>query len=70
MSSIAEKIKRLREEHGWSRREFARRMESNGSQIQRIEEGRVDMHVSSLAKVAKVFDCELIIEFRRRGGWK
>ena len=47
------KLKRIREEKGWSRAELARRSGVNASTIGQIEAGRFTPYPTQLAKLAK-----------------
>ncbi len=51
---IAEKIKEMRKEQGWSQQELADRMGYSKSAISRIEGGEIDLPQSRIAQFARV----------------
>lgn len=58
---ICTKIKELREEKGWSRRELGRQMgKVNGSHIEQVEEGkRPNISLMTACELAKAFGISL-----------
>lgn len=65
--ALGMKIRRLREDLGWTQRELAKRIGTQPSAISRIEDADYDGHsVALLAKVAEALDMMLIIDFEPR----
>ena len=57
MKSFGECVKELREGHGWSQRELARRTGLSNAEICRIETGqRKDPGIRTLCRLCMVFD--------------
>jgi transcriptional regulator with XRE-family HTH domain len=59
MAKIGARIKKLREEHGMSQQEFAAKLDYEKSNASRMESGKVNLRLLTLAKVAKVFNMTL-----------
>jgi len=59
MMKMAGRIKKLREEHGLSQQEFAAKIDYEKSNASRMESGKVNFRLLTLAKVAKVFNMTL-----------
>ena len=53
---LGERMKRLRQERGWSQGELARRIGGDGRQISRYENSRIVPSVEVLAKIAEALD--------------
>lgn len=56
---IAERIKYLREKAGMSQQEFAAKLDYEKSNASRMESGKVNFRILTLAKVAEVFNISL-----------
>jgi transcriptional regulator with XRE-family HTH domain len=54
--NVGERIKELREKHGWTQREFAKRLGISYSVVNRIELGKRPIEDKELAKIADIFD--------------
>jgi len=50
---LGERIRKLRDQKGWSQEEFAARCEVNRSYMGRIERGELNLTLESLEKVGK-----------------
>ena len=59
MMKMAGRIKKLREENGLSQQEFAAKIDYEKSNASRMESGKVNFRLLTLAKVAKVFNMTL-----------
>ena len=65
--SLGEKIRRCREEAGFTQQELAEKIGTQPSAISRIEDADYDRHsISMLARVAKALDMLLLIDFAPR----
>jgi len=53
---IAERIKALRKEHGWSQGELAAKIGTDGRQISRYENGHITPSAEVLIRLAQTFD--------------
>jgi transcriptional regulator with XRE-family HTH domain len=70
---LAENIKRLREERGWSQTELARRANMNNSIVSLIESAKRNPRTTTLGNIADAFGCEvgdLFPKARRRSSRK
>ena len=59
MARIGARIKRLREERGLSQQEFAAKLDYEKSNASRMESGKVNLRIVTLARVAKVLNVTL-----------
>jgi len=57
--SLGEKIKKLRQEKGWSQDEFAYNAGIDGRQVSRYENGKVTPSVDVVVKMAKTFNISI-----------
>ena len=48
-----DRLRRLREEHGWSQRQFARRCKVSDAQVNKYERGEVDPSSTYLKRIAE-----------------
>ena len=55
-SFFGNKIKELREAAGWSQEELAQRVGMAQTKLPAIEQGRRDVHISTVRRFAKAFD--------------
>ncbi len=62
---IAYQIAKLRKQRKLSQRELARKLNTTQSVIARMETGQQNFTTDTLQKVARVFKCDLRIEFVR-----
>jgi transcriptional regulator with XRE-family HTH domain len=53
---IAERLKTLRAEAGWSQAELAERIGSDGRQVSRYENGRITPSLEALVRIAETFN--------------
>jgi transcriptional regulator with XRE-family HTH domain len=53
---IAERLKTLRTEAGWSQTELAERIGSDGRQVSRYENGRITPSLEALVRIAETFN--------------
>jgi transcriptional regulator with XRE-family HTH domain len=56
LKKLGQKIVQLREEREISQRELARRIETNNTQIRRIETGSVNSSINMLRRIANEFN--------------
>jgi transcriptional regulator with XRE-family HTH domain len=66
---IAERLKTLRTEAGWSQTELAERIGSDGRQVSRYENGRITPSLEALVRIAETFNVSvdyLVIEDAHR----
>jgi transcriptional regulator with XRE-family HTH domain len=56
---LGERIKALRTEKGWSQGELARRIDTDGRQVSRHENGHITPSVEVLVKLAESFDLSI-----------
>jgi len=63
---FGDRVRRAREEAGISQSELARRMGTNQAAIARIELGGVDPKLSTIDRINRALETELVIEFRQR----
>jgi transcriptional regulator with XRE-family HTH domain len=61
--SVGERLRRLREEHGYSMRQLARRASVSPSLISEVERGRVEPSISVLKRLATSLDTTLTYFF-------
>ena len=61
--ALAERVRQLRKEHGWSQAELAERVGADPAQISRYEGGRVMPSAEALVKLAEMFDvsCDYLL---------
>lgn len=62
---LADDILRLRMEKGWSQAELAERAETKQANISRLESGLSNPSVNFLHKLAKAFDTNISIRFKK-----
>lgn len=65
---IAKTLKQARERHGLSQRALSRLSGVPQSHISKIENGAVDLRLSSLVELARALDLELLLAPRARLG--
>ena len=53
---IAERLKTLRTEAGWSQSELADKIDSDGRQVSRYENGRITPSLEALVRIAETFN--------------
>ena len=53
---LREKIIKLREEHGWSQAELARRINMNNTALNKVEKGTRKLSSSELSELASIFN--------------
>lgn len=58
---IAAALKKARQEKGWSQRELAQKTGLPQAHISKIENGHVDLQLSSLIQLARVLDLECLL---------
>ena len=63
LMAMAERVKQLRNEHGWSQGELAERVGADPAQISRYENGRITPSADALVRLAEVFDvsCDYLL---------
>ena len=54
--ALADRVKVLRNEHGWSQTELAERISADPAQISRYENGRITPSADALIRLAETFD--------------
>ena len=59
MVKVAARIKKLREENGMSQQEFAAKLDYEKSNASRMESGKINFRLLTLAKVSKIFNITL-----------
>jgi len=61
--ALAERVKQLRKEHGWSQAELAEHVGADPAQISRYEAGRITPSVEAVVKLAQTFDvsCDYLL---------
>ena len=55
LSGLRQRIRDLREDLGWSRRELGRRAGVDASTVEGIEDGTLDPRIMDLDRIGKVF---------------
>jgi transcriptional regulator with XRE-family HTH domain len=66
---LAERLKTLRTEAGWSQAELADKVDSDGRQVSRYENGRITPSLEALVRIAETFNASvdhLVIESAAR----
>lgn len=63
---LGDKIRVLREQHGWSQAELARRAGLKQPAVARLEVGGAEPRFDTLARLGAALDTELVVEFRPR----
>ncbi len=58
---IAESIKAARKQKGLTQRELSQRTKIPQSHLSKIENGTVDLHISSLLEIVRFLDLELML---------
>jgi transcriptional regulator with XRE-family HTH domain len=60
---LAERVRQLRKQHGWSQAELAERIGADPAQISRYEGGRITPSAEAVVKLAEVFDvsCDYLL---------
>jgi len=53
---LAERLKTLRTEAGWSQNELADKIDSDGRQVSRYENGRITPSLEALVRIAQTFN--------------
>ena len=64
---IIEKLVKVRTESNLTQKELAKKCGIKQSNISRLESGKANPTIKFLQKVADSLDCDLIVEFRKRG---
>lgn len=61
--ALADRVKRLRNEHGWSQGELAEHVGADPAQISRYENGRITPSADALIRLAEAFDvsCDYLL---------
>lgn len=61
--ALADKVKALRNEHGWSQTELGERIGADPAQISRYENGRITPSADAVARLAEVFgvSCDYLL---------
>jgi transcriptional regulator with XRE-family HTH domain len=53
---LAERLKQLRTQAGWSQAELAEKIESDGRQVSRYENGKITPSLEALVRIAETFN--------------
>jgi transcriptional regulator with XRE-family HTH domain len=53
---LAERLKQLRTEAGWSQNELAEKIDSDGRQVSRYENGKITPSLEALVRIAETFN--------------
>lgn len=53
---LAERLKQLRTQAGWSQAELAEKIESDGRQVSRYEKGKITPSLEALVRIAETFN--------------
>jgi len=56
---LAERLKALRAEAGWSQAELAEKIDSDGRQVSRYENGRITPSLEALVRIAETFNVSI-----------
>ncbi len=61
--ALADRVKQLRNEHGWSQGELAEQVGADPAQISRYENGRITPSADALVRLAETFDvsCDYLL---------
>jgi transcriptional regulator with XRE-family HTH domain len=61
--ALAERVRQMRKEHGWSQAELAERVAADPAQISRYEGGRITPSAEAVVKMAEAFDvsCDYLL---------
>ena len=61
--ALAERVRELRKEHGWSQADLAERIEADPAQISRYEGSRITPSAEAVVKLAQAFDvsCDYLL---------
>ncbi|MGI8663236.1 MAG: helix-turn-helix domain-containing protein [Acidimicrobiales bacterium] len=61
--ALADRVKHLRNEHGWSQGDLAERVSADPAQISRYENGRITPSADALIRLAETFDvsCDYLL---------
>ncbi|MGH7428441.1 MAG: helix-turn-helix domain-containing protein [Candidatus Methylomirabilaceae bacterium] len=61
--ALAERVKQMRNEHGWSQGDLAERIGTDPAQISRYENGRITPSADALIRLAETFDvsCDYLL---------
>lgn len=61
--ALAERVKQLRTEHGWSQGDLATKIGADAAQISRYENGRITPSADALIRLAEIFDvsCDYLL---------
>lgn len=59
LDKLGQRIKRLREERGWSQDTFAHMVGMNRAYPNKIEKAKIDVRYTTLVRMAHVFDLPL-----------
>lgn len=63
LMALADRVKQLRNEHGWSQGELAEQVGADPAQISRYENGRITPSADALVRLAETFDvsCDYLL---------
>ena len=63
LMALANRVKQLRSEHGWSQGDLAEHVGADPAQISRYENGRITPSADGLVRLAEVFDvsCDYLL---------
>lgn len=63
LMALAERVKHMRNEHGWSQGDLAERIGADPAQISRYENGRITPSADALIRLAETFDvsCDYLL---------
>jgi transcriptional regulator with XRE-family HTH domain len=61
--ALAERVKQLRMEHGWSQGDLAEQIAADPAQISRYENGRITPSADAIVRLAQAFDvsCDYLL---------
>lgn len=65
---VCEKIKRLRQERGWSQEEIANKLSMSTNAYGCIERGDTDVSLSRLEEISAVFEIDIVDFFDKKTG--
>ena len=65
MKLVGERVRELRHARGWTQLDLAMKLRAANQRVQRIERGRENLTIHSLAALANAFDIEIGELFKR-----
>jgi transcriptional regulator with XRE-family HTH domain len=65
---VCEKIKRLRQEKGWSQEEIANKLNISTNAYGCLERGDTDVNLSRLEEISAVFEIDIVDFFEKKTG--